>query len=258
MILTDFHTHTTFCDGKNTPKEMIESAITLGLSAIGLTCHAFTPFDTSYCIKQENVKAFTDEIARLKTEYADKIKVYCGVEFDYYADMDLTGFDYAIGSVHYIRKGKEYFPVDEDAETILSATNKYYNGDIYLLLNDYFATLADMFARVKPAFIGHFDLISKFNVNGTLFDENNPRYISVYQACVDKLIENGAIFEINFGAISRGYKKEPYPSKAQIEYIKSKGGKFILSSDAHDVKNIAFGFIVAYSLISETDLTKIF
>jgi predicted metal-binding protein len=30
MIKSNFHTHTTFCDGKNTPREMVERALELG------------------------------------------------------------------------------------------------------------------------------------------------------------------------------------------------------------------------------------
>ena len=41
------------------------------------------------------------------------------------------------------------------------------------------------------------------------------------------------VFEINTGAISRGYRTTPYPAQDQIEYIKSRGGILILSSDSH-------------------------
>ena len=36
MRYSNFHTHTTFCDGKNTAEEMVRAAITAGCPALGL------------------------------------------------------------------------------------------------------------------------------------------------------------------------------------------------------------------------------
>ena len=44
------------------------------------------------------------------------------------------------------------------------------------------------------------------------------------------------------GGIARNYKTAPYPSFAIMQYIKQKGGKFILTSDAHTTEKIAFEF----------------
>ena len=52
----------------------------------------------------------------------------------------------------------------------------------------------------------------------------------------------GVPFEINTGAISRGYQDNPYPSETVIKMIKERGGKFILNSDSHSVDTIAFEF----------------
>ena len=40
MIKTSFHTHTTFCDGKNTPEEMVVAAIEKGFVALGFSTHS--------------------------------------------------------------------------------------------------------------------------------------------------------------------------------------------------------------------------
>ena len=45
MILCDMHTHTTYCDGQNTPEEMIEEAIKKGLQKSdfrGIATHILT------------------------------------------------------------------------------------------------------------------------------------------------------------------------------------------------------------------------
>ena len=55
MIMCDMHVHTTFCDGKNSPEEMVLSAINKGLKAVGVVTHSHTAFDQSYCIKKQEI-----------------------------------------------------------------------------------------------------------------------------------------------------------------------------------------------------------
>ena len=40
--LQNLHTHTTYCDGRDTPVEMIESAIAQGFDSIGFSGHSYT------------------------------------------------------------------------------------------------------------------------------------------------------------------------------------------------------------------------
>ena len=75
-----------------------------------------------------------------------------------------------------------------------------------------------------------------------MFDEDSPRYINAWKKAVDKLLAADIPFEINTGAICRGYRSVPYPSAAQVKYIASKGGRFILTSDCHFADNLCFEF----------------
>ena len=74
------------------------------------------------------------------------------------------------------------------------------------------------------------------------FDTNHPRYIKAWQKAADELLKTGKPFEVNTGAISRGYRTAPYPAKEIRNYIREHGGKLIMSSDAHAKENIAFRF----------------
>ena len=71
---------------------------------------------------------------------------------------------------------------------------------------------------------------------------HHPRYVKAWQDAADILLKTGKPFEINTGAVSRGYRTEPYPSAEIRAYIREHGGKMILSSDAHQKENIGFGF----------------
>ena len=229
MILADFHMHTIFCDGKDTPEDMVLEAISRGMKKIGFSGHSYTSFDPHVCMTPENIAEYKAEINRLKGKYKSQIEILCGIEQDYYSDFPAEGYDFVIGSLHYVTCDGEYIAVDHTFKHFEDAVKKF-NGDVYNLIENYFATVADVVNKTNADIIGHFDLISKFNDGNKYFDENNPRYIKATEKALDVLLSTGKPFEINTGAMSRGYKKVPYPSKRILEYIASHGGSVILSS----------------------------
>ena len=241
-MTSDMHVHTNFCDGMNSPEQMVLSAIEKGIDRLGLVCHAQLPFRVDWAIKTEKVKPFQEEVKRLKEKYKDKIEVLCGTELDFFTDIDVSGFDFTIGSVHYFYKDGEYASIDGSEAGFVEAVNKMFNGDYYSACGNYFEILSGYAEKFKPDIIGHFDLVRKFNKGGRLFDENHPRYVKAMEDAMDKLLTLGVPFEINTGAISRGYQDNPYPSKCAIERIKSKGGKLIINSDSHAVDTIGYQF----------------
>ena len=107
-MIQNMHTHTTFCDGKNTPDEMVRAAIEKGFTSIGFSSHANTVFHDS-CEMHGGVEDYKKEITRLKYVYCGVIEIYLGVELDPYAVgvMDMSGYDYRIASVHYSTKNGE-------------------------------------------------------------------------------------------------------------------------------------------------------
>jgi len=238
----DLHTHSRFCDGRNTPEEMVLAAIDKGLTRIGICTHAYVPFDPDFCIAESRYPEFQAELARLKEKYADRIEVLCGVEQDYYSPHNPQGFDYVIGSVHYLQCGSEYLPVDNTPALLEAGCRTYFGGDYYALCEAYFATVSRVFEQTRCDLIGHFDLVAKLNDGERYFKESDPRYLNAAFAAVDALLPCGKPFEINTGAISRGYRTIPYPAPAIRDYILARGGTFLLSSDAHNTASIAYLF----------------
>ena len=244
MIRGDFHMHTNFCDGKNSAEEMVLAAIERGMTHIGITTHSYTDFDGTYCIPKERIGEYRAEIARLKEKYRDRITVFCGVEQDLWSTEPTDGYDYVIGSVHYLRKGESWFATDESVDVLLHAKDTYYGGDGLAMAEDYFRSVAEI-GRMRPHIIGHFDLIAKCNRDGCLFDESDPRYLAAALAAVDALLPLGIPFEINTGAIARGYRDVAYPAPAILSFIAKKGGRVILNSDAHSAGNLMYRFDMA-------------
>lgn len=238
---SNLHTHSVYCDGKDTPRRLVETALEKGFGTLGFSGHSHTAFDESWCMSRENTLLYRSEIARLKEEYSGRIRILCGVEQDYYSDMSPEGYDYVIGSVHYVMARGLFVPVDESAELQLESAEKYFCGDMYAFAAEYFRTVADVVNRTGADIIGHFDLIAKFNEGGRLFDETDPRYLRPAEAAALKLIKTGRPFELNYGAVARGLRSEPYPSAPLRRFIEDNGGRFIVTSDCHDRELLDFG-----------------
>lgn len=271
----DLHMHTTYCDGRDSAEDMVLAAIDLGLETVGISGHSFTPHDLTYCMSREETEEYIEELARLREKYAGRINVLTGLEMDLYADTDTSRLDYMIGSVHYMftdeglakleagqltEKLHDWTPVDDGTEELEAfAAN---NGlEMMDLAEIYYCGVAEVTAATDCDIIGHFDLVTKFCERHPLFDTEDPRYVNAWKAAVDRIFEDCAaryakgyrnrlekhglieagdkpVFEINYGAISKGYRHTPYPAPDQMEYIRSKGGLFICSSDSHRTEDV--------------------
>ncbi|MBR5388809.1 MAG: histidinol-phosphatase HisJ family protein [Clostridia bacterium] len=238
----DYHVHSVFSDGKDDIESIILTAIEKGLTEIGISDHSYTSFDGTYCIEKSKEKEYVAEVKRLKEKYVRQIKVLCGTELDAFSDIDLSCYDYAIGSSHYFKKGDKYYPIDESREKFVNAVEEVFGGDFYAACEEYFATVAKFASYEKVGIIGHFDLVTKFNGQGDLFDEENERYVKAYTSAVKTLAAAGKTFEINTGALRKGLRKDAYPAAKIRAFIKERGGKFILSSDSHKKEDLTFGF----------------
>ena len=238
----DFHVHTTFCDGQASPEEMVRAALEKGMDAVGFSGHGRTAFDESWCMSEAGTAAYRAEIARLKKAYAGRIAVFCGVEQDMCSDAPTAGYDYVIGSVHYLRAGGEYLPVDESAALQRDAAARVFGGDIYAFAAAYYRQLASAQAATGCGVIGHFDIVAKFNEGGALFDEGDARYVNAWHDAADALLETGALFEINTGGIARGWRSVPYPAPPILDYLIARGARFLLSGDAHRPDGLCCGF----------------
>ncbi len=241
MTPSNYHTHTTFCDGQNTAEELVQAALKLGCPAIGFSGHSYTAFDERWCMSRAGTQAYRREVAALKEQYAGRIRICLGVEQDYYSDQPTDGYDYVIGSVHYVKKGGEYLPVDESREVFADNVDRCYGGDVYAFIEDYYAAVADLYRKTGCGMVGHFDLVMKFNGDGTLFDPGHPRYTAAAEGALRALADAPVAFEVNTGAMARGLRTEPYPARAWVERLREMGKELVFSSDCHRADLLLFG-----------------
>lgn len=254
-----YHIHSTYSDGEHTPEEIVRAAIDKGMRAIGFSDHGYTNFDLRYCMK--DTEGYRAEISRLKEVYENKIQIYLGIEEDAFDPADRGKFDYIIGSSHYLCKDTEYYPIDSSYDYFKECL-KVYQNDIVAMAETYYAAFCEYIVRRKPDVIGHFDLLTKYDeLDASLFLDNK-KYCEIAEKYAKIAAQSGSLFEVNTGAIARGFRTTPYPSERLLYSLRKADARLILSSDSHSIETLDFkfnetrkylrdiGFTHAYAILS--------
>lgn len=243
-LLANYHCHTIFCDGKNTPEEMVLKAIALGFKHLGFSGHV----DEHVCV---DLDAYKKELNRLKDKYKDSIEILIGIEQDNLFEVkDKSGLDYVIGSTHFVPTEKidgEYPSVDDSIDKLKKLCDTFFDGDYYKLVFEYYKTESKVIERTNPTFIGHFDLITRFNdlskeEGGHYINEDDPSYLNSAISCMKELLKTDIPFEINTGAVNRNRKIDFYPNTRLLKELHDLGGEILINSDAHDIDHINGAF----------------
>ena len=255
MRLTPYHgtvhTHSTFCDGKNTMAEMAAAACAAGVRCCGFSGHIHTPApaDVGVCMSTD-LTDYRAEAERLRREYAGRMEILLGIEWDLCADMPVPDWaEYWIGSVHnlYDTRTGEYYTVDWKREMLFACRDEMFGGDMLALAEGYFAAAAEVAAK-KPDILGHIDLITKLNGDGSLFDEADARYRAAAIGALRTVDPAATLLEINTGAMSRGYRKTPYPAPFMLKEWRRMGGQVIITADTHSAETILYAYDQAIEL----------
>ncbi len=233
-LRSNAHTHTLFCDAADSAETMVLSAIEKGFTALGFSGHSYHPDALDYCMSEENTLLYIREVRRLQEKYQDQIRLYLGIEEDYYTQTDLSAYEYRIGSVHHLPNPKTGHLFAIDCEPDFSTYFKtLFHEDGVALAREYYSKVADFFVTRKPDIIGHFNVISKFNRGNRFFDEQDPAYRSIACDALLAAAETGAVTEVNTGAITRGLTDECYPNEYMVRLLIEHNYPLMINSDAH-------------------------
>ncbi len=239
---SDFHVHSTLSDGADEPEEIIERAIDMEIERLGFSEHSYAPHFPEHTLDVEMQKKYIARISALKEKYKGRIELFCGIELECCRPTVADGFDYVIGSTHYFPFDSDICIVDHTPELIFDFAARHFGGDTLRVAEEYFRAAAEVYNKTKCDIIGHFDLVSKFNEKYHLFDTRSDRYRAAWRSAADELLKCGVPFEINTGAISRGYTTAPYPAPEICRYLAENGARFVLSSDSHSKDTLRFAF----------------
>ncbi len=254
----NLHQHTNYCDGLDTPEQVIDAALRLGFDSIGFSGHSYMYYAPDHSMSESGTDAYFAEINELKCKYRGIIDIFCGLEFDMYSIIDPKPYDYMIGSVHYLDIEGEKIGFDRSQTEVERIINTCFGGDGMAYAKAYFETLARLPEYGNFDILGHADLITKHSENIKFFDEDSKEYRFAAIEALEKLQGKIPYFEVNTGAVARGYRTTPYPAPFLLDELKRLGFGAVISSDCHDARQLDCGFSSAEELLRQHGFKEIF
>ena len=243
MIRQNLHTHSTYCDGKNSLEEMVNAAINKGFSSLGFSSHCFSNLSYDECgIKSQALyEEYLATIDTLKEKYKNEITIYKGIELESRTKDSLfpqpdSRLDYSIGSIHYFYNSDKHWEVDYKPEVLLEAKEAF--GGFRPLFESYYEEVINFANNSSYDITGHIDLVTKFSEKMGWHFEEEKWYKDIALYAVDSVIKSGKLIEVNTGAISRGYRTSPYPATFILEYLAKTNAPIIVSTDSHSINTI--------------------
>ncbi|MEM7659863.1 MAG: histidinol-phosphatase [Bacteroidota bacterium] len=252
MPWTNYHSHSHYCDGKSAPREHLEMAVEKGFYAFGCSSHAPVSFPNSWCMPREKLGAYVAEIRSLGEAFADRLKVFVGLEVDYipgeitpHSDwIQAAGLDYTVGSVHFVDQFPDgtHWGIDGTYQEFLRGLEEIWQGDIEAAASRYYELTLEMVREARPTMVGHLDKFKMHALKSGKLSETETWYRKLMEETLTQLAETGIIVEVN----TRGrYKKKlenPYPSFWVLERMYELGIPICLNSDSHATREIAAAF----------------
>lgn len=261
MITSNCHTHTNYCDGKNTAEEMVNAAIKIGFECLAFSGHSPMSNNAGWTIKKEKLGDYINEIKSLQKKYDGQIEILNGIELDSnFSDTDLSRFDYVIGSVHQIICDGRIYDVDYTADMLLDCCNKEFGGNFNKLAEHYYKELCDFVCEYKPQIVGHYDLIEKFNDKGEVFNNKDEEYQEIALKYIGRILKEcpDICFEVNTGAMFRCGNSNPYPAFFILKKLANAGAKIIITSDAHCTEALNYKFEQAREICKQAGFNCIY
>ncbi len=234
-ILPDCHLHSFHSsDSDCSPKDIIQTAIKLGLPAICFTDHNdfLFPPENGITEFQLDFNTYCNDIAAVREQYQN-YSIYIGVEqgllpaaAEQINAYDSTHIlDFIIGSSHLVYGQDPYYPKFWEGKNITDTINAYYQS---IIENINICSNFDVY--------GHIDYITRY-IPDKNYHYNRYNYMDYIDTILKNLIETGKGIEINTGGIRYGTNINPEP--VLIKRYRQLGGELItIGSDAHKLSDI--------------------
>jgi len=223
-LTVNYHTHTARCHhAGGTDREYVEAAIKNGFETIGFSDHTPMFYEGDYKsgskMALEEAAGYFESIEQLKHEYKNDIKIYSGLEFEYYPSVfgKITAFlsqfpvDYLALGQHYIWEEKSQncsFNHTSDPERLAS----------------FYDCVREAVATGKFMFICHPDVVH--------FKGSDEDYERLTVPFLRDMLKADISLEINVKGIEEAEKT--YPEPLFWKLAGQVGNKAIIGLDAHE------------------------
>lgn len=251
MIKQNLHTHSQYDDGKDAIDEIVQKAQERGFTILGFSGHGYYAKDDS-SMTPEKTKQYIQDVRQAQQQAPNGLKIYLGIEEDSMAPIEnVEDFDYVIGSVHYLEHNGKIYPIDYSQEQFDEMLKEGYQNDINALAKDYYLAIERQAQNPNIQIIGHLDLIAKYNEDQTYYCFDDPKILSYAKVAIEQLVKAGKIFEMNSGAMARGYRNSPYPSIELLKLIYEANGKILINTDCHHKEYLDYGMQICLDLAKQ-------
>lgn len=244
----NYHTHTTYCDGKEEMKVFVQKAIDLQFDHLGFSSHAPILKENNFSIQKDEIPHYIADIEKYQKEFSN-IKLFKALECDFIPDLtypfdyfkDTFHLDYLIGGIHLVKTPDQenVWFIDGSKQLIYDeGLAKFFQNNIKKAVTAFWEQTYEMIETQKFDIIAHIDKIKMHNQN-RFFKEDEKWYRDLAEHAIDLIYKNNVIVEIN----SRGlYKKrctDFYPSDFILKSVAQKNIPVVISSDAHKSEELA-------------------
>jgi len=265
MKITNYHTHSKFCDGTGELREYIAKAIENEMFALGFSGHAPVPFHSEWNMTYANFEKYLSEIDLLKKEFSGRLKIFKGAEIDFISNIsNVNNFinnnlDYTIGGIHYLEKfdNGEYWNFDSSAAIFEKGCTEIFKGNVKKAVETYYNRMCEMIENYPPTIVAHFDIIAKFNRGNRFFDQNADWYKMLYNRTLDAVKKNNCVLEINTRGVFRQLSDEFYPETQILTACRTKKIPVTVNADAHSPKEVNSLFNKVYKHLLNIGFEKI-
>lgn len=257
----NYHTHTTFSDGRSTVAEVVAAARAGGLDAIGITDHAPIPGRSEGSFGPRGIAEYRAAVLEAREAYAGRLDVYLGMEVDYLPGLlsphhdSLAGLhpDYVIGAVHYIDAFPDgrLFGFEASEEQFVAGVREVFDGDFRRAMERYYELIREMLIVDPPDVVAHLDRARRHNRGGAYFDEQADWYRDALAATLDVIAAAGVVMEVNTKGLYRYGDDDPYPGRWALRRALDLGIPVHLASDAHDADVVDGGHERAAEILGE-------
>lgn len=254
---SNFHTHTTYCDGKGPFKDCLQVS---GIKSIGFSSHAPLPFSTPWAMRADQLENYLNEIKHLRVE-EKSIELYAGLEVDYIpgliAPTNFNDLDYTIGSIHFVDAFPDSRPweIDGTHSLFLEGLQTLFKNKPREAWSRYFELTREMIRHAPPTILGHLDKMKIQNIG--LFDEQDLWYREEIKQTLDSLKGTKIIVEVNTRGLYQRKSATTYPSPWILAQIKAAGIPITLSSDAHHPNQLFNEFSETARLLKSIGFKKL-
>ncbi|HHT21152.1 MAG TPA: PHP domain-containing protein [Tissierellia bacterium] len=215
-ISADYHTHTTYSDGRTSHEDNVRQAIKLGLKTIGIADHAWG--HAFYGIKKDKLREIKQEIDRLKERFPE-IRILLSIEANILGrsgQLDVTEEEMALFDV--VQAGYHFGSKPSSFDDIVSHLINY--------LNRLFGLFKKTAIKRNTTALINAMKRYPFHILTHPGDKGPVDIVAVAEAA----IKYNKLLEIN--------QRHHYLTVEQLRLIRDMDVKLIIGSDAHRLEDI--------------------